>query len=539
MPENEPGRLTNRFALETKQSSRELMPQPLESTTRTTRLVLAATILGSSMAFLDGTVVNLALPFLQKNLGADISDVQWVVEAYALTLASLLLVGGSLGDRYGRRKIYIFGVLLFAISSLACGLAQNTAWLIVARAVQGVGGALLVPGSLALITTTFPESSRGRAIGTWSGLSAVTAAIGPVVGGWLIEHFSWRWIFFLNLPIAFAVTVLCVNIPETRDETATGSLDWLGAMFTTVGLSCITYALIGWPSGNHRMLLWIIALCGVIALAALGIVEDKAQSPMIPFSMFRSRNFTGANLLTFFVYAPLGALLFFAPLDLVQVQHYSATKAGAAFSPFVLIMVVLSRWAGRLVDRYGARLPLTLGPIITTAGYVLFALAPQDGRYWTSFFPGLLMLSLGMAITVAPLTTTVMNSVPESHAGVASGINNAVSRLASLIAVAAFGALLVMIFAAALDHRLAGLGFPSDQIAQIQSSRLQLAAIRSSDPRVLQAIADSFIHAYRFVTWIAAVSVFSAAITALLFIKPQARTLVLEPTQPQNDHRFK
>ena len=475
------------------------------------------------MVFLDGTVVNLALPILQKTFNSNLSVMQWVVEAYALTLASLLLVGGSLGDRYGRRKIYIYGILLFAISSMACGMATNTTWLVAARAVQGVGGALLVPGSLALITATFPESERGRAIGTWSGFSAITAAIGPIAGGWLIEHFSWRWVFFLNIPLAVIVLALCTRVPEARDETVIGRLDWPGAALTIAGLSGVTYALIEWPSANHHVFLAMAALGGLLALAALGYVERHAEAPMISFSLFRSRNFTGANLLTFFVYAPLSALLFFSPLDLIQIQHYSATKAGAAFSPFVILMLILSRWSGRLVDLYGARLPLTIGPLIASLGYTLFALLPQDGHYWTSFFPAVLTMSLGMAITVAPLTTTIMNSVPNSHAGIVSGINNAVSRLASLIAVAAFGAWLVVIFTHKLDHQLALLNLPPEEVTQIQASRLQLGAIKTTDPHAMHAITDSFISAYRTVIWIAAASTFLGAMTGWLLIQPASQ----------------
>jgi EmrB/QacA subfamily drug resistance transporter len=498
-------------------------------TSRTAGFVLAATILGSSMAFLDGTVVNLALPILQKTFDANVSVVQWVVEAYALTLASLLLVGGSLGDRYGRRKVYIYGILLFAITSVACGLAATTVWLIVFRAVQGVGAALLVPGSLALITATFSESERGRAIGTWSGFSAITMAIGPVAGGWILEHFSWRWVFFLNLPVAMVVVVLCAYLPEVRDETATGRIDWLGAALTTAGLGGITYALIEWPSAVHHAILASTAVAGLIALAAVSFVERHAESPMIPFDLFHSLDFTGANLLTFFIYAPLGGLLFFTPLDLIQIQHYTTIKAGAAFSPFVVIMFALSRWAGRLVERYGARLPLTIGPLITAVGYALFAQAPQDGRYWTSFFPGVLMLSLGMTITVSPLTTTVMNSVPKSHAGVASGVNNAISRLASLMAVALLGAFLVMIFTRELQHQFTVLELPAQETAQIEANRLQLAAIKTSDARIMSAIANSFIHAYRIVIWIA---------TSLVLLGAAAGWLLIEPT-PQKESRTK
>lgn len=497
------------------------MTQNDRPTALTQRLVLLVTILGSSMAFLDGTVVNLALPTLQKVFVVDVSSVQWVVESYALTLASLLLVSGSMGDRYGRRKIYVYGVVLFTIASVMCGLANSIEWLIIARAVQGIGAALLVPGSLALITAIFPEDTRGKAIGTWSGFSALTAALGPVVGGWLIEHFSWRWVFFLNVPLALAVIVLSIKVPETKDDDVTGSLDWLGAALTTVGLGGITYALIEWPSGAHRNLLAGMAIASVIALVAFARTERHASSPMLPFALFQSRNFTGANLLTFFVYAPLGALFFFTPLDLIQIQHYSATEAGAALVPFVMSMFLFSRWAGALVGRYGARLPLTVGPLITSVGLALFALAPQNGHYWTGFLPAVLVLSLGMTITVAPLTTTLMNAVPTSEAGVASGINNAVSRLASLIAVAAFGALMVTVFNNSLDHHLAALHLPPDVSAEIQANRLQLAAIKVANTPAMQAIAASFVSAYRSVMWVAAVSVFAGALIAWFVVVPK------------------
>jgi EmrB/QacA subfamily drug resistance transporter len=496
------------------------MTKDQTSRPRTPHLVLAATILGSGMAFLDSTVVNLALPTLQKTYGANVSIVQWVVEAYALAAASLLLVGGAIGDRYGRKKVYVYGILLFTISSMACGSAANTSWLIAARAAQGAGAALLIPGSLALITSSFPEKERGRAIGTWSGFSAITTAIGPIGGGWFIEHLSWRWVFFLNLPLAVGALALCANIPETRDESARERLDWIGAALTAAGLCGVTYALIEWPSQKQHHTPALTGVGGILALAALGLVEQRVEAPMIPFGLFRSRNFAGANLLTFFVYAPLGALLFLTPLDLIQIQHYSATKAGAAFSPFVLIMLALSRWAGRLVERFGPRLPLTFGPLITAAGYALFALAPQDGHYWRSFFPAVAVTSLGMTVTVAPLTTTVMNAAPKSHAGVASGINNAVSRVASLIAVAVFGMLLAVIFIRTLDRHLGLLSLPPAEISRIHAGWDQLAAIRVSDPRAVEAIDASFIDAYRDVIWLAVFSILIGAGTGWYVIRP-------------------
>ena len=479
--------------------------------------MLATTILGSSMAFIDGTVVNVALPALQNALHASIADVQWVVEAYALMLAALLLVGG-------RRKVYVFGVAVFACASAWCGLARNIDMLIWARSIQGVGAALLVPGSLALITASFPEETRGQAIGTWSGFSAITTAIGPVIGGWLIEYATWRWVFFLNLPLALAVILLSAKVPESRNEKASHHLDWPGALLATLGLGGVTYALIEWPArarhGEH--LIAAVACLGVAALVGFVAVEHWSRAPMVSLTLFRSRNFTGANLLTLFLYASLGGLLFFFPMDLIQIQHYTATEAGAAFLPFIAIMFGLSRWAGGLVARYGPRLPLTIGPLVAACGIALFAITPQNGNYWTSFFPAVVVMGLGMAISVAPLTTTVMNAVPDTESGLASGVNNAVSRLASLLAVAAFGVVLVTVFNHSLDQHLSQLALSSNIRAQVDAARPQLAAAHSPDPMVQHAIAESFLSGYRAVIWIATGTAALSAITAWLLIEPRA-----------------
>lgn len=482
--------------------------------------MLAATILGSSMAFIDGTVVNVALPALQNALHASITDVQWVVESYALLLAALLLVGGSLGDTFGRRKIYVVGVTIFAAASAACGLARNTEVLIWARSVQGLGAALLVPGSLALITASFPESTRGKAIGTWSGFSAITAAIGPVIGGWLIEHSTWRWVFFLNLPLALLVILLAAKVPESRNSNASGHLDWFGAFLVTLGLGGITYALIEWPTRSHHGYAVIaIAALGISALIAFIAVEYWSSAPMVSLKLFRSRNFAGANLLTLFLYASLGGFMFFFPMDLIQIQHYTATQAGAAFLPFVIIMFGLSRWAGGLVAHHGSRLPLTVGPLVVACGFALFALVPQNGSYWTAFFPAVVTMGLGMAISVAPLTTTVMNAVPDSESGLASGINNAVSRLASLLAVAVFGAILVTVFNHSLDRQLIQLKLSPNVRAQIDAARPQLAAAHNPDSKIQHAIVESFLKGYRAVIWLATGLVVLSAIVAWLLIE--------------------
>jgi EmrB/QacA subfamily drug resistance transporter len=465
--------------------------------------VLIATILASSMAFIDGTVVNVALPALQAALHATVTDMQWVVETYALLLASLLLLSGSLGDIYGRRKIFLCGVVLFVAASIACGLAPSIAALIIARGFQGVGAALLVPGSLAIISASFSESERGRAIGTWSGFTAITAAIGPVLGGWLVTNVSWRWVFFIIIPIALVVVWLTLwRVPESRNASASRHLDWPGACLATLGLGAITFALIEARGGG--MAIWICGIGGIAALIAFFFVEARSPAPMMSLHLFRSRDFSGANLLTFFLYAALGGTLFFFPLNLIQVQHYSATQAGGALLPLILLIFLLSRWSGGLVARYGARLPLTIGPVIVAAGYVFFLRPGIGGPYWTTFFPAVILLGIGMAICVAPLTTAVMESVPASEVGVASGVNNAVSRIAGLLAVALFGLVLSAGFNRSLDRNLSRLQISAVAQQAVDRDRPKLAGAHNADARIQQAIDSAFVSGFRTITAISA-----------------------------------
>ena len=495
--------------------------------------ILAATILGSSLAFIDGTVVNVALPALQKDLKATVVGVQWVVESYSLLLAALLLVGGSMGDRYGRRRVFLAGVALFAAASVCCGFASNIGQLIAARAAQGIGAALLVPGSLAIISNSFSEKDRGRAIGTWSGFSAITAAIGPVLGGWLVQTVSWRAVFFLNIPIAILVIVISLrHVPESSNP-AKERLDWFGAILATLGLGALVYGLIESSSRGftHPGVLTAL-ISGTVLLALFLFVEARSGNPMLPLALFRSQTFAGANLLTFLLYGALGGTLFFLPLNLIQVQRYAPPAAGAALLPLILIIFLLSRWSGALVQKYGARIPLTVGPLIAAAGFALFVLPEVGGTYWTTFFPAVVVLGVGMAVSVAPLTTTVMGSVARDRAGVASGINNAVSRAAGLLAIAILGIVMLQTFNRSLDSRLAKLDVspPLRQFLNAQRNSLAGIELPESIPArtrelVTDAINRSFVDGFRWVMLIGCASAIGSAVITLLLVDRNPETL--------------
>ena len=493
--------------------------------------ILIATILGSSIAFIDSTVINVALPAIQAVFHATVVEVQWVVESYGLFLGALILVGGSLGDLLGRRLIFVLGVVIFAVASALCGVSSNIHQLIVARSIQGIGAALLVPGSLAIISVSFDEKSRGQAIGTWSGFTAITSAIGPVLGGWLVEHASWRWVFFINLPLAAAVIVISLwRIPESRSAVA-GRIDWLGAFFATAGLGGLVTGFIesvnlGWS--NPLVLGSLIVGC--VSLAAFAAVEAKVASPMLPLALFNSHSFSGANLLTLFLYAAIGIFFFLFPLNLIQVQGYSATGAGAAVLPLILLMFFLSRWSGGLVARFGPRGPLIVGPIIVALGFVLFVVPSVAESYWKSFFPAIVILGFGMAVTVAPLTTVVMNSVNQDRVGTASGVNNAVARVAGVLAIAVLGIVMVRAFAVRLNHDLTRLSLPPGVVQNLLANEIRLAGLQppaglspSENAAVEESIRNAFVFGFRIVILICAgLSLASTAVAWLLIPKNDA-----------------
>lgn len=428
------------------------MTEPLALASRRGRWVVAATVLGSSMALLDGTVVNIALPHIGSDLGSGVAGLQWTLSGYTLALASLILLGGALGDRWGRRRVFVWGTVWFAVASLLCGIAPDITFLVVARILQGVGAALLTPGSLAIISASLREEDRGAAIGLWSGLGGVAGAVGPLFGGWLVEVAGWRSVFFLNLPLAALVVWASVrHVPESRDPNPPERLDVLGSACAVVGLGALTYGLI-----EMNLLAGVV---GGLALCLFVVVERRSPSALVPPSLFRSRMFVAANLVTLAVYAALGGVFFLLVLQLQLVAGYSPVAAGVATIPITLALLLFSSRAGRYAQTHGPRLPMTVGPVLAAAGLVLMTRIGVDASYLTDVLPGVLVFGLGLSVMVAPLTAAVLGSVPVEQSGIASGVNNAVARTSQLLAVAALPGIAGINTEALVDPALFSDGF--------------------------------------------------------------------------------
>jgi len=496
--------------------------------------ILVAAILGSSMTFIDGTAVNVALPVIQRELGADAGEMQWVIEGYALFLSALILLGGSLGDLSGRRRMFVGGIVAFAAASCVCAAAPGIAVLILARCVQGAGAALAMPQSLAILSASFEGAARGRAIGTWSGFASITSAAGPLLGGWLTEHASWRWVFLINLPVAIAVVAIALaRVPESRDEAMPKRLDGGGATLATLGLGALTYGLIRAQGGLAGAQAATAIAAGLALLGAFVAIERRERAPMVPLDVFRSRAFGAANLYTLFLYAALGGSLYFVPYVLIDVQGYAPTAAGAAGLPFVLLMFVLSRWSGGLVARLGARLPLVAGALLAAAGFAAYARPGIGGSYWTTYFPAAVLLGLGGACFVAPLTTTVFDAVDVDRSGIASGINNAVARTAGLIAIAGLGIVLAGVFDRGFDARIARhrLSPRTAHVAHAERARLYAGTVPPDVPAadrapVEAAVRDGYLAGFRAVMASSVGLCLLAALVAGVAIpgKPRARS---------------
>jgi len=498
------------------------------------RWVMASTIMASAMAFIDGTALNVVLPSLQNSLHASAADLFWVLNAYLLMLASLILAGGSLGDRLGRKKIFMIGILVFIIGSAACGLSPSTGYLIAFRILQGAGGALMIPGSLSLISSSIDDKERGKAIGTWSAITTMVTVGGPIIGGALADAGLWRYIFFINVPIGVAaLVILWSKVAESKDAKGGDALDIPGILAIALGLAALTFGFLRMPAlGFMHWAVWGTLALGLLLLLAFIVIEHKSAHPMMPPHLFTNRVFTGVNLLTFFLYTALNAAMLFLSLNLVQAQGYSQLDSGLTFLPFTALMIALVRFAGALADKHGPRLFLIAGPAVTALGMILLSFVgethgPRD--YWTSFLPGILVFGLGMSFTVAPLTTTVMSSVGDQYSGVASGINNALSRIAAVFANAIFGALAVLLFTGMLEQRLNGLGLPPaveqaaiSQAADLGNAKPPPGVDAGKKPAVTAIYRTGFIQSYQRIMQVAAVLAFIGSLMGVIFVKKRS-----------------
>ena len=501
--------------------------------------VIAAASLGSGMAFLDSTVMNVALPAVQTNLEISARQVQWVFGAFALVLAAFLLLGGSLGDRHGRRRAFVLGAAIFAVASVWCALAPEPGQLIAARAVQGAGGALLVPASLAIVGASFEGRLRAKAIGLWGALSGAAMAVGPVLGGWLVEYVSWRAAFLITPAMALvAIPIALRHVPESRDLEAHRT-DLVGAVLVTIGLAGLVYGLIeSSASGFDDQVVLAALVLGVVALWAFVFVERHTKEPMVPPSLFRSRDFDGATLVTLLFYMALTGSLYFVPFLLMQVHGYSALVTGSVFLPFVAMALLLGPISGRICARFGAKVPLVVASLAAAVGFVLFALpGVEHGSYWTSFFPAMVVQGFGMALVITPLTAVALGSVEGEHSGLASGVNNAAARVAAPLAVAVLGVVVYGAFSANLDARLEGMNLPDEVRSEMEAAKPDLGAAKAPEGvdartavEIERAIDELFIAGFRTVMLVCVGLALASALAAALLVKDRrARSAIREP----------
>lgn len=500
----------------------------------TGRWTLMSTILASSMAFIDGTALNVILPSLQRDLGATASDLFWVLNGYLLMLAALIIVGGSLGDKLGRVKVFKFGILIFTIGSILCGFTPSIQLLIIFRMLQGIGGALMIPGSLAIISAIFSKEEKGKAIGTWSAATTIVTICGPVLGGALADMGLWRFIFFINVPLGIlSMVVLHFKVPESR-EPGKSKVDLLGAVLLVLSLSLITFGFLEMPEiGSTHPLVIFSLIAGTVLMAFFIVVEKKIHQPMVPLSLFSNKTFSGVNLLSFFLYAALGAMMLFLSLNIIQVQGYSQLQAGLTFLPFSFTMILLARKMGSLSDRFGFRKFLIIGPMLTGFGMLWLAMigltdGPQD--YWSTFFPPFMLFAIGMSITVVPLTTAVMNCVDESKSGIASGINNSVTRISGTFINAVLGAVAILLFTnySMGEFELLGLSDEMKDSLQIEATKLGEARASLSYTNDVQAKVNTifqwgFITTYKWVGMLSAALAFLSAGIAFFMVEEKQR----------------
>ena len=496
----------------------------------TGRWTMFSTILATSMAFIDGTALNVILPSLQKDLSATGVDLFWVLNSYLLMLAALIIVGGSLGDKLGRVKIFKFGILIFTIGSALCGLSQDVFQLIIFRTIQGIGGAFMIPGSLSIISAVFSKEEKGKAIGTWSAATTIVTICGPVLGGALADIGLWRLIFFINIPFGIlSILALQFKVPESR-EPGSSAIDWSGAVTLVISLAALTFGFLEMPELGYEHPLVITSLVlGVVFLIIFLAIENRVSEPMVPLKMFANKTFSGVNLLSFFLYAGMGAVMLFLSLNIIQVQGYSQFQAGLTFLPFSIIMVLTARKMGALTGKYGARRFLILGPAITGAGMLWFSfieMTQGPAEYWSTFFPPFLLFAIGIAITVVPLTTAVMTCVDESKSGIASGINNSVTRISGTFMNAILGAVAILIFGNYVLEALAGVSVSSDVQNEIMKESVKLGeAVASAEysaqlQATVNAIYDySFIAVYKLVCQISAVLAFLSAAISFFMVE--------------------